>query len=175
MPHYQSLAGAVYYFDPTVANPLLYLPAGSTLITDAQAATLLGLPSDLQAAKTAKIYGSYTVNGKTPGLVDAYNAAITQAVSFTTAAGTTKTFQADPGSVSNLQAAIAGCTAAGTTPSGFYWVAADNTQVPFAYADLHGLAAAMFGQGAIAFQHLQSLKAAVNSATTVSDVNAIGW
>jgi hypothetical protein len=110
----------------------------------------------------------------------AYANAIVQAVSYTTkavspAVGITKTYQADPQSVSNLQSAIAGCSAAQATPTGFYWVAFDNTQVPFAFADLQGLAAAMFGHGAVAFQHLQTQKAAVNAATTVSGVQAVVW
>ncbi len=104
-----------------------------------------------------------------------YQAAVTAQVSFTTAAGVTKTFQADSGSVANLQASIAGCQKAGATPTGFYWVTADNTQVPMTYADLLGLAEVIFNQGASAFQKLQTLKAQVNAATTIPAVQAIVW
>ena len=62
-----------------------------------------------------------------------------------------------------------------TVPSGFYWVSLDNTQVPFTYADMQGLAAAFGLQGASAFQHLQTQKNAVLAATTVSAVQAITW
>ena len=108
-------------------------------------------------------------------LAAAYQAAIAAAVSFKTAAGVTQTYQADDGSVSNLQKSIAGCMASGTTPTGFYWVAADNTQVPFTYADMTGLAAAIFAQGSAAFAHLQTQKAAVKAATTVASVQAVVW
>jgi hypothetical protein len=64
---------------------------------------------------------------------------------------------------------------AGATPDGFYWVAADNTQVPFALDDLRGLYAAMLVQGNAAFNKLQSLKAAVRSATKAADVQSVSW
>jgi len=105
----------------------------------------------------------------------AYAAACAQPVSFTTAGKVTKTFQADPGSVQVLQQTLAGLSGAQATPAGFYWVAADNTQVPFTFADLQGLAAVMLDCGWIAFQHLQTLKAEVAAATTVAAVQAIGW
>jgi len=108
-------------------------------------------------------------------LTKAYNNAIQQPVSFTTKAGITKTFQADPQSQQNLSYVMQGFTAAAVTPTGFYWVAADNTQVAFAFADLQGLAAAMVAQGWTAFQHLQTQKAAVNTATTVAAVQTIIW
>jgi len=121
--------------------------------------------ANLAAAKVAKI----------AGLANNYATAIAQAVSYTSAVGVVQTYQADPGSISNLQAAIAGCSKAQATPVGFYWVAADNTQVPFSFADLQGLAAVMFGQGAVAFQHLQTLKAEVTAATTSAGIAAIVW
>jgi Domain of unknown function (DUF4376) len=105
----------------------------------------------------------------------AYDAAIVVPVAYTSRAGVAKTYQADPASVANLQAALAGLGAAGATPTGFYWVAADNTQVPFTFADLQGLAAAMLAQGWAAFQHLQTQKAAVRAAATVADVQAVVW
>lgn len=104
-----------------------------------------------------------------------YRNAIQVPVSYTSKGGVTKTYQADPQSVSNLQNAILGMQAAGVTPSGFYWVSADNTQVPFTFADLQGLAAALLAQGWAEFQHLQTLKAEVMAATSVSAVQAIVW
>jgi len=108
-------------------------------------------------------------------LLAAYAADCAQPVSFTTAGKVTKTFQADPGSVQVLQQTLAGLSAAQATPAGFYWVAADNTQVPFSFADLQGLAAAMLAQGWTAFQHLQTLKAEVNAATTIAAAQAVTW
>ena len=121
-----------------------------------------GVIADAQAAQGAT-------------LATAYAAAVAGPVSFTTAAKVTKTFQADPGSVQTLQQTLAGLSGAQATPAGFYWVAADNTQVPFVYADLQGLAAAMLAQGWTAFQHLQTLKAEVAAAATVAAVQAIAW
>jgi uncharacterized protein with von Willebrand factor type A (vWA) domain len=60
-------------------------------------------------------------------------------------------------------------------PSGFYWVAADNTQVPFTYADMQGLAQALGTQDVAAFQHWQTQKAAVKAATTVADILSYDW
>jgi hypothetical protein len=72
-----------------------------------------------------------------------------------------------------LQATITGCTSLGKTPIGFYWIAEDNTQVPFTLADLNGLAAAIFTRGVVAFQILQDKKALVNAAVTIADVQAV--
>ncbi|MDE2456679.1 MAG: DUF4376 domain-containing protein [Burkholderiales bacterium] len=108
-------------------------------------------------------------------LAAAYASAIAQPVSFTTKAGVTQTYQADPAAISNvanMQLAFAG---SGSTPSGFYWVAADNTQVPFSYADVQGLAAAMGTQGFTAFAKLQTLKAQVRAANSAAAVQAVAW
>lgn len=104
-----------------------------------------------------------------------YRNAIQVPVSYTSKGGVTKTYQADPQSVSNLQNAILGMQAAGVAPNGFYWVSADNTQVPFTFADLQDLSAALLAQGWAAFQHLQTLKAEVMAAASVSAVQAIVW
>ena len=105
----------------------------------------------------------------------AYQNAIVQPVAFTSAAGVAQTYQADPGSQNNLLLASTGYTFAGAAPTGFYWVASDNSHVPFALADLHGLYLAMLAQGQMAFAHLQAQKAAVLEATTVAAVLAINW
>lgn len=112
---------------------------------------------------------------QTATLTAAYTAAIAQPVAFTSAAGVAQTYQADPQSVSNTVASMLGCQAAQATPAGFFWVALDNTHVPFTYADLQGLAAAMFAQGAVAFAKLQVLKEQVRAATTVDAVGAVVW
>ncbi len=108
-------------------------------------------------------------------LSGAYAAAIAQPVAFTTAAGVAQTYQGDPQSVSNAVSAMLGCQAAQAVPAGFFWLAADNSQVPFTYADLQGLAAALFQQGQAMFVKLQTLKAQVRAASTISAVDAIGW
>ncbi|MCM8595122.1 DUF4376 domain-containing protein [Accumulibacter sp.] len=108
-------------------------------------------------------------------LAASYQSAILQPVTFTSQAGVAKSYQSDPQTVANLQAMIAAFTSAKATPTGFYWVAADNSQVPFSFADLLGLAAALGAQGWSAFQHLQTQKAAVLAASTVAAVLSVTW
>lgn len=105
----------------------------------------------------------------------AYNAAIQVPVTFSTSAGVSKTFQADSGSQDVLLIATTGYNLAGATPTGFYWVSSDNTQVPFVLADLKGLYGAMLAQGNAAFQKLQTLKSQIRAAGSPSDVAAAVW
>lgn len=104
-----------------------------------------------------------------------YRAAVCADISFTTAAGTAQTFQADPGSQTVLMQSVSGFNQSGKVPSGFYWVASDNTQVPFTLEDLNGLYQAMLNRGWGAFKNRHDKRTAVREATTVSDVNAIVW
>jgi len=115
----------------------------------------------LQAAQNALNYASYL-------------AAIQGPVSYTSKGGITTQYQADPDSRSNLESTILGFQLAHATPSGFYWVALDNTQVPFEYTDLLGLAQAMALPGAAAFAKRRSLKAQV-AAAGLSTVTSIIW
>lgn len=108
-------------------------------------------------------------------LLAAYENAVAQPVGYTSTGGVAKTYQSDPQSLGKIRDALLGYLANTTTPAGFYWVAADNAQVPFTYADLSALAAVMMAQGWNAFQHLQNLKTAISAATTVEAVQAITW
>jgi hypothetical protein len=108
-------------------------------------------------------------------LAASYAAAIAQPVTFTTTAGASKTFQTDPASIQNLSSMLAAFGPAAAAPSGFYWVAADNTQVPFTLADMQGLAAALGSQGWDAFQRLQQRKAAVLAASSAPSIAAVIW
>ena len=110
----------------------------------------------------------------------AYYKAIQADVTFKSAGGFTATFQADSVSQAYVMQTTQGYSIAGATPSGFYWVAADNTHVPFTLADLQGLYQAMLEQGWTAFQKRQTLKAQINAITTstanaVAAVQAITW
>ncbi len=129
------------------------------------AASPLPVAQQLAAAQAAQIS---SVNA-------AYRAAIEQPVSFKTAAGVTEEFDADESSQTVLVKVTQGYVLAGTVPSDFYWVAADNTKVSFALTDLQGLYQAMLAQGWGAFQKLQTLKSEIAAATTVSAVQAINW
>ncbi len=138
-----------------------YAPDMSTTppsIIDAPASVLLAAA---QANQNALNYQSYLE-------------AIQGPVSYTSKAGITKLYQADPRSVSNLHSVILGFQLAQATPTGFYWVALDNSHTPFEYADLLGLAQAMALPGAAAFAKRQSLKAQV-AAADLSTVASIVW
>jgi hypothetical protein len=113
-----------------------------------------------------------------------YQSAIAQPVSYTTVGGMTKTFQADAGSQDVLLQAIAGYNLVGDVPSGFYWLATDNTHVPFTLADLKGMYTVMLAQGWAAFQTRTTLKdeinavaitATVTQAQAIAAVQAIVW
>lgn len=108
-------------------------------------------------------------------LANAYDAAIAQAVSFTTAAGVTQTYQSDPDSVQKLSNCLVGWASVQSVPPGFYWVAADNTHVPFTWVDLQGLAVAFTNAGHAAFDHLQALKSQVRAATTAEAIATVVW
>jgi hypothetical protein len=108
-------------------------------------------------------------------LTAAYEAAYQQPVSYTTKGGVTKTFSADNVSIGNLQSMLLAFQVAATVSSGFYWLATDNTQVPFVYADMQAMAEIIGAQGLAAFQKLQALEAKVNAATTVAAVQAVVW
>lgn len=99
-------------------------------------------------------------------LAEAYNTAIQLPVDYM---GTI--FQADDAS----QTVLTKCLVAGSVPAGFYWLDANNTQVVMTFAQLQGLATTMLIQGQTAFVQLQTLKAQVRAATTLSAVQAVVW
>lgn len=104
-----------------------------------------------------------------------YLAANAADISFTDAAGVTDTYQADPTSVAYLNNCLSAFRAAAAVPSGFYWRSATNNNNAFTYTDLVNLAAAMANRGFANFAQLQTLKADVMAATTVSAVQAVVW
>ncbi|QMV32425.1 hypothetical protein 8G_00031 [Ralstonia phage Hyacinthe] len=96
----------------------------------------------------------------------AYQAAIQQPVNYM---GTT--FQAD----NDSQAVLAKSLAAGSVPTGFFWLDKNNAQVSMTFAQLQGLAGAMLAQGQAAFAKKTGLKQQIRGATTVAAVRAINW
>lgn len=117
------------------------------------------VPTSAQLLATAK-------SAQIAILASAYNTAIQQSVSYMST-----TFQADSAS----QQTLTRCLVAGSVPTGFYWLDANNVQVSMTFAQLQGLASAMLVQGQTAFTRLQTRKASVNSATTDSAVQAVVW
>lgn len=177
-----STSGAIIGFYDSIDSPV---PKGVTAIsvTDAEWQTCISTPGYTvvngalvaPAAPTAAQLLAQAQAAQIQTLNAAYQAAIVAPVSYTSKGGVTKAYQADAASVANLSQMLLAFAASQAVPAGFYWVSLDNTQVPFTYADMQGLAAAFGTQGAAAFQQLQSLKAQVNAATTVSSVQAVVW
>lgn len=99
-------------------------------------------------------------------LLPFYNAAIQTSVSYMGA-----DFQADLDS----QMVLTKTLSAGGVPSGFFWVAEDNTRVPMTYGEFQGLAGAMLVQGQAAFEKLRDYKDQIYSATTASKISKIVW
>lgn len=160
-------------------------------------AGLLGLPftwdsadnilygDTLTSTQKTDIANVFAADASTSGLLAAaqvdqvnivtasYTSASHAQESFTNAAGTTAIYQADDKSLIKLQQMIT--TYAAGTPSGFYWVTADNTQIPFTLVDLQALALLIGGRGWTDFQLLQGKKSAIYAATTIADVQAVVW
>lgn len=180
--------------------------ASATPATDGYVGTLNGLPYNIHPTVTPDAYAALQAAiaadqaDVTPyvapvitleeaqqsqvAVIDAaYEAAVQQPVSFTTAAGATKTFQADAGSQTLLMQATQGYTLAGAVPSGFYWKSADNAVIPFTLPDLQGLYAATLAQGWTAFQKRTALKQQIGAVTVgsgtveqaIAAVRAIVW
>ncbi len=171
-----SLTGQVWAFEDDVK---VTATSGVYSFTTAAGAALSNTPPTLQphvipAPTSAELLVSAQVK-KFPELFTAYLAAIYASISFTTAAGTTQVFQADRAALGNLHDMLAAYAPTGAVPSGFYWVARDNTKVPFTLTDLQGLAGAIGARGWAEFQHMQSLKATVRAAITVAEVEAVSW
>lgn len=174
--------GAITGFYDSIDSPV---PSGveTIEITDEQWQTCLSQPGwtvtddalTAPAVPTAAELLAQARATQTALMYQAYGEAVTQSVSFKSAGGVTQTFQADTNSQNILLQSYTGFSASGSVPTGFYWVATDNTQVPFTLADLKGLYAAMLAQGWTAFQHLQDQKAAIRTAATATDVRDVVW
>jgi hypothetical protein len=143
-----------------ITTPGYTAPAGVlTPPADPTDAELLG---EAQLAQILEIY-------------NVYNEVIQNSVQYTTEGGVAQTFQADTRSQNILVQATQGYTLSGSVPQGFYWVAEDNTLVPFTLNDLKNLYQLTLLQGWDCFQKLQQYKAAIYTATTVADVQAVVW
>jgi hypothetical protein len=106
----------------------------------------------------------------------AYNQALLKPVQYKSEGGITQTYQADTQSIANLQALLIGMASnPDALPDGFCWIAADNTPVPFTYADMQKLGVLMCNQGISAFSHLQEKKSEIKMAKKVADVISIAW
>lgn len=154
----------------TTSDGVLYVPSDHRYAAEVQA-WLAGAGHTAEPEVTL----AEAMLAKIGELARAYNAANAADIDFTNAAGTTKTYQADARSIANLSDVLASYSPVGSVPSGFYWVASDNSQQPFTLTDLQGLAKALADRGWTNFKKLQSKKDAVRAAATVADAQAITW
>jgi hypothetical protein len=174
MQYFKTGSGRVFAYEDDVA-----IATAKDGTTTAAGTALPNVPTDLKPytppAPTAADKLAEAQATQIGQVSLAYRAAITANIDYTNAAGTKQTYQADDGSRSNLQDMLSAFAKSQTVPAGFFWVALDNSQVPFVYADLQGLAEALGVRGAAAFAQLQILKDKIRSATTISAVQAIVW
>jgi hypothetical protein len=178
---YDSTGSIITFYD-SVDSPV---PAGANVIeiTDAQWQTCIdthgwtvvsgalvppAAPTEAQLLSAAQASQIASLNA-------AYQTAIIAPVSYTTAAGTTATFNQDATAKGNLSSALLAGEKAGTWPLNLWLNTAGQPVTPFIYADLQGLAAAMEAVDAPDYQKLLTLIAEVNAATTVAAVQTVTW
>jgi hypothetical protein len=147
----RNAGGEVVCFGPNEDNYEPTLKAGDVLSIEATVPT----PGLSESARV-----------KLAQLTQAYSTAIQQPVSYMST-----TFQADQSSQDVLTKSLV----AGSIPTGFYWLDSANVKVTMTFIQLQGLAGAMLLQGQLAFDKLQTKKAAVIEATTKTQVEAVVW
>lgn len=137
--------------------------------------TTLTVPTNLAATLPASLALAKAKVDQLTTLKAAYFTAIQTNVPYTSKGGVAQVYQADASSQNTLATELAVYGAKGVTPTDYFWVAADNAQVPFTLADLQGLTGAMGDQGWTAFKNWQVKKSAVPNAKTIADVLAVTW
>jgi hypothetical protein len=171
MEYYLDQHGTPWAFEATTEQVVVDEIADAngvtlTAITEQEYVSIINPPPSL----------SDVMAGKIAELEEAYSSAMQTSVEFITAAGVTATFQADRTSQELLLKATTGFGIYGATNPGFYWLAEDNTKVPFTLADLSGLYLVMLMQGGAAFQRLQDKKDLVRrEGVTIAEVQAVVW
>ena len=103
-------------------------------------------------------------------LMSAFQSAIAAPVSYMST-----TFLADPESQMILAHALTIYNQAGATPSGFYFLDANNNEVVMTLPQLQGLGQAVSAQYLTAFQRRVTLQKQIAAATTIADVQALVW
>lgn len=105
-------------------------------------------------------------------LVQTYAASLNEPVPYTSEAGVVSAYQHDAKAMAALAAATASFASLGKVPDGYYWVAFDNTRVPFTLQDLTNLSEALGNYNFEQFNKLQNYKDELE-AITDSTVNAV--
>lgn len=116
-----------------------------------------------------------TKQGQKIVIDNAFIQALQQPLDFTTAGKVTKSFQADDVSTVSIVTAAQAYTVLGSVPDGFFWKAADNTQVPFTLKDIQGLLATVTQRNWDAFQKRTELKAQIDATKTSADAMEVAW
>ena len=159
MKYYKSTNNKPFVFEDNVTQEIISKVEtihNTTLTETTQAdyeAMIAPTLDELKAKKIAELY-------------QAYNNANSLDIAYMNT-----TFQAD----SYSQGLIVAVLSAGSVPSGFYWLDANNNKVSMTYTDLQGLSATILARGQVNFDKFQNLKAQVNSATSQADLDAIQW
>jgi hypothetical protein len=129
-------------------------------ITSVGVTSLVDFRTDYEKLEDAKIL-------KLAEIESDYNAEITADISYMS-----KTFNFDNESLELLGQNLS----IGSVPTGFYWRALDNSNVPMTYTELQGLGTALQERGLVSFGNKSNRKDAVNSLppeATIADVEAI--
>ncbi|MCB1949128.1 DUF4376 domain-containing protein [Nitrosomonas sp.] len=129
--------------------------SGSNLITleDYTAPHLAAVLAETKAAKLVELKAAY------------------DAANYADIDHNSKTWKADK----EAQELLAAVLSVGSVPGGMYWRDITETQNAMTFADLQALAAAILARGLTLDSNLDTKKAAVAAATTVSEVDAITW
>ena len=81
------------------------------------------------------------------------------------------TFQADDKSQGTLSQVLS----VGSVPDGFYWLDANNVEVPMSYTELQGFAGVILLRSQANFTKLQGLKQQVSAARDETELDGIVW
>lgn len=158
----------VYQFEDDV---IVIVNAGVHLFETKDGTSLTKLPKTLVPyvipAETTveKLNKEKTV--KLNNLVIDYQIAITKDITYNSVI-----YQADKASQDDLNVVLTGL-GTNDVPTGFYWVAKDNSHNPFTKIDLTNLSKLLVDRGWTAFNKLQVAKGKVNGATDIASVDNV--
>lgn len=136
--------------------------------------SLEGMPTTLEPYAPPPALLATTQTTRNAVLTKAYYDASEVPIAFT-ASASVGTYATDASSISSLQSVLLAFAPPASLPVGFYWVAQDNTKVPFTYADVQALSLSIGARNFALFSRLQDLKAQVRAALTPEAVALIVW
>lgn len=173
----QNANGVIIFYD-SVDSPVPKTVTTAVAITDEQWQECLANPGYTVAngalvPPSASVLLTRAVTVQKRAIDRSYNQAVAQAITFTTEANVTSTFDADSASRTAVAQAAQSYTILGATPPGFYWKSENGTQVPFTLRDLQGLNEAMASRVWYLFQQRTALKTKLSGAKTLADAQAV--